>query len=142
MHDRDRLTLTDQGAVEVFIGEDARRLSVSTGLFRDSLTVSGERPCRLKGLRRRDGRDVRAAIAVVVAHGELGPSLARAAGCQAAFERLLAAHLTEQRWIAYDSVERVLADLPSRAEVSATLDGAFGPQRRAYRCREPRPGLP
>ena len=119
--DLDRLTVTAGGKVEVFTGTSVRRLSVSRGMFRDSLVVSGESPRKLKGLRRRDSREVRSAIAGVVARGEIGPSLARAAERQAAFERLLASHLTEQRWIASDTAERVLADLPRAADVMTML---------------------
>src|SRR5690606_18541732 len=43
-------------------------------------------------------------------------------GRHAVFEKLLAAHLTEQRWIAYDTVERILEGLPSRSAVFADFD--------------------
>ena len=120
--DFDRLTLTVGGKVEVFAEADASRLSVTAGVFRGTLVVRGTPPLRLKGIRRRDAREVRSAIAGVVARGQIGPTLVSAAERQAAFEGLLESHLREQRWISFDAADRVLADLPSKAGVVSTLD--------------------
>ena len=121
MRDLDRLTLTIAGHTEVFAGTDARRLSVAPGLFRASLIVTGTDARRLKGLRRRETAEVRSAIAGVAARGEIGPRLALAAERQVAFDSLIRTHLADQRWIAYDVAERILAGLPSTADLLAKL---------------------
>ncbi|MEZ5123298.1 MAG: UvrD-helicase domain-containing protein [Solirubrobacterales bacterium] len=76
------------------------------------------------GLRRRDAPVVQAAICEISARGAVADALARAAEQQLALEELLRSHLTAQRWIAHDTVQSVLSELPDKEEVLSRLSDA------------------
>jgi len=123
-YDHDRITLTDKGQTRTFVGADAHRLTVSRGWLRRSLVVQGTPKKKLASLRRRDAKEISAAIVRVIARGKVGPDLVLVEQRRDAFDRLVRSRLAEQRWIAHDDVEVLLAGLPSRAGVFAGLTAA------------------
>ncbi len=73
-HPDELVLILEQGRV-VLAGEDLRRLTVHRGWFSASLFVEGIAPPRMKGLRKRDVRDVEAAAARALARHRALPAV-------------------------------------------------------------------
>ncbi|WP_062289747.1 UvrD-helicase domain-containing protein [Demequina phytophila] len=119
-----RLTLRDGERVDTFAGTDTARLRVGWWWFRRCLVIDGPAHGarrRLPGLNRRDGEAIRTTLARIVARAKVRDALALAAAREPVFARLLETRVRTQRWIAYDDVSAVLAGLPRRDALLATL---------------------
>lgn len=120
-YEHDRLRLSDGRDVVDLVGADARRVRLSRRWLRTRLLLDGTVRCTLRG---RDRPAVQAAMDRVAARGVVGATLEEALARRAELDQLLATQLRDQRWVARDVCRRLVAGLPTSAELSSRLTAA------------------
>ncbi len=128
---QDALVLTWQDTRLVLTGEEVRRLTVRSGWFSASLLVAKGEPPKLRGLPKRNAREVEAAVARMLARHRALPAVRAAAQWHKQVLGTVRQAQTMGRWISQESRAVMAADRPgpgvrtALTAVRSDLDSLF-----------------